>query len=157
MASNNNISARLHIHFGLVAAAFLFASSLPGTQAPKMPSAAEGDIREAIVLVQMDELGGEQNYFCLSVEDEDATAQFLIRFQNGRASMQPESLCSDGPKSNRRRVDLWQGTIQWTGRNSARVAGGYHCGMLCAAKGTFVMKRKKGQWKVMKFIASWYS
>ena len=110
MTSNDNFfSTRLHVYLVLFPAAFFFASSVlahPASQAPKMPSGAEDDIREAIVIFQMDDLGGEQNYFCLAVEDKDATAQLLMRFQSGRASVKAESVCSDGVGSEGRRVGI---------------------------------------------------
>src|SRR5215831_12113331 len=156
-STNNFLPARLHIYLVLFPVAFFFASSVlahPRSQAPKMLAGTEDDIREAIVLFQMDGLGGEENYFCLTLEDKDPTAQLLMRFQNRRASVHAESVCSDGAGSKRRRVSLWQGAIHRTSRDSVKVRGGYRCGLTCGAKGTFVLSRKNTGWRVAKFKAS---
>jgi hypothetical protein len=129
--------------------------SLAVAQQPRKESEV-ADVYEAVVRYQIKTWDLAANSYCVSIDDRDATKDFLKRF---------DSLPVKGASSCRKRNDMFMASvidkhsgkhsvildveaIRWITENEAEVTGGYYCGSLCMASGIYHVVRDGTHWAI---------
>jgi hypothetical protein len=121
---------------------------------------AELSIREAVIRFQIKSWDLAANSYCVSLNNKDPDGEFLRRFYP--LPVKSESACRKrtGPgaqmsvtdkATGKRSVIFDIGSIRWLGETDAEVDGGYLCGSLCMAAGTYHVVREEGRWVVTAF------
>ena len=90
-------------------------------------------------------------YF-LSIDHRDPPAEFMSRFGGHSPSVKPGSQFQEGNKL-KFRID----TLVWLDEATVEVEGGYYEGNASASGNTYVLRRQKGIWRVIKKKPGWIS
>jgi hypothetical protein len=120
---------------------------------------AELSIREAVIRFQIKSWDLAANSYCVSLNNKDPDGEFLRRFYplpvKGASACRkrtgPGAQMSVADKTGKRSVIFDIGSIRWLGETDADVDGGYLCGSLCMAAGTYHVVREEGRWVVTAF------
>ena len=90
-------------------------------------------------------------YF-LSINQQDAPAELLDRFVGHSPPVKPGSQFREG-NGLKFRID----TINWLDKRTVEIEGGYYEGNVSASGNTYVLRRQKGSWRVIKKKPGWIS
>lgn len=139
------------------------ASSTIGQKPKPAPakSRQEDAIREALLRYEMDSLSlissQERPSTCfISIDGADPIPSFLVRLRDAPCLVKKASEEGKrGPgwtifdkQTNQPAVELDAGAIDWKGKESAEIFGGYHCGELCGAVEVFKATFHRGRWTI---------
>jgi len=129
-------------------------------------SAQEEEIREAIVRYQIANWDLNAKIYFISIGDKDPVKQFLERFADLKYPVKGKSASELDKgvmrwvvekKTKKMGVIFDQGLLQWTNDTKVNVDGGYHCGSLCSASGTYHVERRDSRWVVTGFDVTFRS
>jgi len=124
------------------------------------------DVREAVVRYQIRVWDLNADSYCLKLDGKDPDNRFLSRFRPLRVrkssscrQRRPRNLPKEfglssvvDKKTNKNAVVFDIGTVRWLRpRAEAEVEGGYYCGSLCMAGGTYHVVWDGRQWNVTGF------
>jgi hypothetical protein len=114
------------------------------------------DIYEAVVRYQINSWELAADSYCVKVNGKDAARDLLERLQPLR--VKGASGCREkahaqvvDKKTGKISVIFDLGEIHWFQRSDAEVDGGYVCGTLCSAAGTYHIAWEGSRWIVTKF------
>jgi hypothetical protein len=118
------------------------------------------DVYEAVLRYQIKTWELAANSYCVKVNGKDAQAALLERFRplpvKGASACRKQTSQSvlmrviDGG-TGKQSVIFDMGEIRWPKQSEAEVDGGYLCGSLCMAGGTYHVAWDEGRWVVTKF------
>jgi hypothetical protein len=120
----------------------------------------EDQIREAIVRYQLAKENLKAEVYFLAVEGKDPSESLLKRLADLNPPVKRKSLCKKTKdavstivelKTEKIGVLFEQGAIRRVGDAKADVPGGYLCGSLCSASGTYHLTLRDARWVVMSF------
>ncbi len=129
-----------------------------------LPEKATGDdVREAILRYQISHWNPATTSYCVQVNGKDADEEFLRRLRP--LAVKRASACGKRtpPKvpshlygivdnqTHKPSVIFEIGEIRWVTLSEALVDGGYFCGSLCMARGTYRIVRDGLRWAVTAF------
>jgi hypothetical protein len=139
--------------------AFLLAFAL--LPAAAQPAASDDDqIREAVVRYQVAKSDVKAEVYFLAIDGKDPSEALLKRVGDLNPPVKRKSLSKKTKdafgtiveaKTEKIGVLFEQGAIRRTGETKADVAGGYLCGGLCSASGTYHLELREGRWMVTGF------
>jgi hypothetical protein len=104
--------------------------------------------------------------FFVSIGGKDPSEEFLKRFQDiprvvkKKSRAQTNSLSMEWvtDKDTHQPGIIFQADeVHWTKENEVEVAGGYHCGGLCAAGEVFTVRLENAKWNVLQSRMTWIS
>ena len=91
-------------------------------------------------------------YF-LTIDERDLPAEFMDRFQGHGPPVKPGSQFREGKKGLKFRIE----TLTWLDKRTVEIEGGYYEGNVSASGNTYVLRRQKGSWRVIKKKPGWIS
>jgi hypothetical protein len=121
---------------------------------------AELQIREAIVRFQIKTWELAADSYCISINGKDPPEEFLKRFRplpvKGESGCRKKTIgkvqMSILDKSTGKHSVIFDlGTIRWLPGGEVEVNGGYLCGSLCMAEGSYHVVQEPRGWTVTKF------
>jgi len=145
----------LAVFFTTLLLALTVGSSVVAQQPRKESEVA--DVYEAVVRYQIKSWDLAANSYCVSIEGRDAAKDFLKRFDplpvKGLSSCRKQAMekvlvVVTDKQSGKRSVIFDAEAIRWITENEAEVTGGYFCGSLCMASGTYHVVRDGTHWAV---------
>lgn len=187
------MTAATRLLFTTLPPLLLFASAVAGfpelqkTEEAPDRTAAEDDIREAVLKKEMKEWteSGDKNeaeakdssdksiaahlnfkIFFVSISSRDPTDEFLRRFSDIPRTIKKKSDSEINKKSRLAVVDrktrrfgiiFYTDKLYWLSDSRVEMEGGYHCDGLCAANVTYVVNRENGKWIVKSERMNWIS
>jgi hypothetical protein len=103
--------------------------------------------------------------FFVSIEGKDPSDDFISRFRDIPRTIKKASSEEPGKgphtpvdkSTHHTGIVFSVDSIQWLGKDSTKVEGGYYCGGLCAAGITFRVKRENGKWIIKNSGMNWIS
>jgi hypothetical protein len=119
-----------------------------------------GDVYEAVVRYQIKSWELAASSYCVSIAGRDATKDFLKRFDplpvKGASSCRKQTkdkvlVVVTDKKNGNRSVMLDVEAIRWITESEVDVTGGYFCGSLCMASGTYHLIRDGTHWTVTSY------
>lgn len=121
--------------------------------------AVEVDIREAVVRFQIKTWDLAASSYCVSIKGKDPDKTFLKRFDplpvKGASGCRKTVFGAQTSVLDRgtakRSVIFDINSIRWLTEAEVEVYGGYFCGSLCAAAGTYRVVREQTRWEVKSF------
>ncbi len=132
-------------------------SSVTGQAARKD---AELEIREAIIRFQIKTWELTADSYCVSINGKDPHEEFLKRFQplpvKGASGCRKKTIGKVqisvlDKRTGKLAVIFDLGSIRWLSDGKVEVEGGYVCGSLCMAEGTYHVVQESRGWVVTKF------
>jgi hypothetical protein len=134
---------------------------------------SEMAIREAVFRHQFEssvpQIRPATDYFFLELEDgQDPSAEFLARFSNAPAKVEPRSMCEVSKGGSaidavRQKVTGGRGRIFWVGRvcwisaTAITIKGGYFQGRRSASGYFYRVEKQHGRWEVVDARMDWIS
>jgi hypothetical protein len=128
--------------------------------------AQEEDLREAIVRYQIANWDLNAKVYFISIKDKDPAKQFLERFADVKYPVKGKSASKQDKspmnwvvekKTKKIGVVFDQGLLRWSSDTQVSAEGGYYCGSLCSAGGTYHVERREGRWLVTGFEVTFMS
>ena len=144
-----------HVFLLLFLAAQSFAS---GNSTEKR--AAELDIHEAVIRFQIKTWDLEASSYCVSINGKTPSKELLkrlnplpVKIASGcrKKTIAGVQMSVLDKQTGKRSVIFDVGSIRWLKGGEAEVDGGYVCGSLCMAAGTYHVIRDQTGWTVTKF------
>ena len=153
----------------LFALMILFGLFTQSCFAANKKTAAEEDIREAVIRTQIHEWDkiiespevktgkANQEIFFISINHKDPTDEFVRRFKDiprivkklSSSKIVGRSLAVVDRATGQPGRILSADRIHWLSNESVTVEGGYHCGGVCGGQITFTLQKQNNKWVVI--------